>query len=401
MNILLYVNSFLPAVGGKEIVVHYLASEMQKAGNCVRICGPSGWIKKQNQKHEYPVHRWPTLRGLFPDKVGYAQLFLDIAIWGCDVVHAHTTYPNGYIAALLKKKIKMPLVITPHGQDIHVIPELGFGHRLDPIKSRKINYALKNAEIVTAISDSVQSSLITAGCNQSKIRKISNGIDIERFAKKNNQNVRRRFKLPDDSRLILSVGNYHHRKGQDNIIAAMPQVLSQFPNARLFIVGSNQEPLAKKIRSLKLDEFIRLTGPIPFPSPQNIEEINESKTISDELADLYRQSEIYVSASLNKEAEGLSLAVLDAMAAGVPVVATNISGSSDVVIHGRNGLLVPPSDHKALGDAIVYLLKSEIKIKEMGVQGNLIAKQFNWKNIAHKYLSVYEEAISNLVDFES
>lgn len=394
MNILLYVNSFLPTVGGKEVVVHYLAREMQKAGNCVRVCGPSGWIKNQNRKNEYPVHRWPTLRGLFPETVGYGQLLLDISIWGCDVVHAHTTYPNGYIAALLKKKLKLPLVITPHGQDIHVIPELGFGHRLDPIKNKKINYALKNAEIVTAISDSVQSSLIGAGCDQKKIRKIPNGIDADRFAKNSLPNIRRRFNLPDDSRLLLSVGNYHPRKGQDNIIAAMPQVLSHFPKTRLIIVGSKQEPLVKKIRSLKLEKFIRLTGPIAFPFQQRKKEKNKTKAIGDELSALYQQSEIYVSASLNKEAEGLSLAVLDAMAAGVPVVATQISGSSDVVIHGRNGLLVPPSDHKALGEAIVFLLQREKTNKEMGVQGKLIAKKFNWKNIAQKYLAVYEEAIS-------
>jgi teichuronic acid biosynthesis glycosyltransferase TuaC len=393
MNILLYVNSFLPTIGGKEIVVHYLAKELQKAGNFVRVVGPSGWIRKRNQQHEYPVHRWPTMKGYYPEKVGYAQLFLDTAIWGCDVIHAHTTYPNGYIASLLKQKRRLPLVITPHGRDIHVIPELGFGHRLDPVKNQKIKYALKNADIVTAISDSVESSLLDAGCDISKICRIPNGIDIERFNLDKSPNVHNWLGWPKHKRLILSVGNYHPRKGQEIIVEAMPLILSKIPDARLVIVGANQETLAEKVRALKLEDYIRLTGSIPFlfslANGDNIESVSSK----DRLAALYCQSEVYISASISKEAEGLSLAMLDAMASGLPVVATRISGSSDIVINGKTGFLVPPADHQALAESITAVLENKNKSMEMGQQGKLIVQSYHWKQISEQYIQCYRNAI--------
>jgi len=393
MNILLYVNSFLPTVGGKEIVVHYLARELQKLGNRVRVVGPSGWISRRKENYGYPVHRWPTLRGLYPEKVGYAQLSLDAAIWGCDVIHAHTTYPNGYLASLIKKKRHLPLVITPHGHDIHVIPELNFGHRLDPVKDKKIRHALQSAEIVTAISDSVEHSLVDAGCKPSKIRKIPNGIDVERFTHDRYDDVRQWLGLPAASRLILSVGNYHPRKGQDIIIEAMPLVRSKIPAARLVIVGGNQGALAKKIDELKLTESVRLTGSIPFPLPGRNNDTSKRPESQDRLAALYCQSDIYVSASINKEAEGLSLAMLDAMAAGLPVVATDISGSRDIIKSGSNGVLVGLSDHRQLAEAIVTILGDENMRRSMGAEGKQTAQNYHWSEIARKYLEVYQAAV--------
>ena len=315
MNIVLYVNSFLPNLGGKEIVVHYLARELHRLGNNVRVIGPSGWIKHRKHKFEYSLHRWPTLKGLFTEKVMYAQLYLDTRIWSCDVIHAHTSYPNGYIASHLKRISNLPLVITPHGNDIHMIPEIGFGQRLDPVKGKKIEFALKQAEVVTAISDSVKSSLLDAGCEPGKIRNIPNGIDIERFKHQVDLDVRQWLDLETDSRVILTVGNYHRRKGQDVLLAAMPHILAKMPKAILIVVGANQGPLAEQAQSMGLGKHIRLTGPISFPcqSTQQHGRINQAV---DMLAALYRQSDVYVSASINKEAEGLSLAMLDAMAAG-------------------------------------------------------------------------------------
>lgn len=396
MNILLYVNSFLPAIGGKEIVVHYLAKELQGLGHKVRIVGPSGWIKNRHIQSGYPVHRWPTLRGFYKESVGYQTLRLDIACWGCDVIHAHTTYPNGYLASKMKQSPRIPLVITPHGHDIHVIPEMNFGHRLDPIKARKIEHALTRAELVTAISDSVRASIIDAGCDTDKIRSIPNGIDVNRFKQDHEQDIRSWLGLEPDTRLILSVGNYHPRKGHNVIIEAMPELISRIPKARLVLVGANQEPLSKLIDDLNLTNYVRLTGAIPFPFQSDQRRpANKAHGLEDRLAGLYLQSDVYVSASINKEAEGLSLAMLDAMAAGLPVVATEISGSSDVLLDGKTGYLVPPGQHRQLSLALFNILGNEEDRAKMGCRGRQIAKRYHWREIAKQYLSVYTEAIES------
>jgi glycosyltransferase involved in cell wall biosynthesis len=106
-------------------------------------------------------------------------------LWGgFDVVHAHTTYPNGYAAARTRRFSAAPLIITPHGEDINVIPELGFGARLDPQKNRKIEFALRHARTVTAISETIVASLQDAGVPPGRIVRIPNGVDLERFRSK-------------------------------------------------------------------------------------------------------------------------------------------------------------------------------------------------------------------------
>lgn len=394
MNILLYANSFLPSIGGREIVIHYLARALMTLGHQVRVVGPAGWWSQRKVRFEYPVHRWPTLRGLFKEQVWFTQLLLDTTIWGCDVIHAHSTYPSGYAAARLKATRNFPLVVTPHGEDIHVIPELGFGLRLNPLLRSKIYHALQSAEVLTAISSSVEASLWDAGAPQDKIRRIPNGVDIERFQRSVEQDVRRWLNLEKDSRLILTVGNYRPIKGHEVLIRSMPLILATEPRARLIIVGRNPEALRPLIRKLGLDDKVKLTGPISFPAI--VPEAGPSQSVPDKtdlLAAIYRSSEVYVSAGVDEGAEGFSLAILEAMAAGLPVVATNISGNRDMIRNDKSGYLVSPADPHELAGAIVRLLGEFQTRIHMGAKAKELARAHGWKQIAKKYLAVYQEAI--------
>lgn len=394
MNIVLYVNSFLPNIGGREIVVHYLARSLTMLGHKVRVVGPAGWWSYRKTRYEYLVHRWPTLRGLFTDRVAFTQLLLDTTIWGCDVIHAHSTYPSGFAAAKLKAIRNIPLVVTPHGEDIHVIPEIAFGQRLDPIQRPKIEFSLQKAELLTAISDSVEDSLLGAGAPQGKIRKIPNGVDIDRFQSPvSTTDVRKWLQFPEDSRLIVTVGNYHPRKGHEVLIRAMPIILESEPRSRLVIVGRNSGELKPFLREFALEGKVKLTGPINFPSITSNDSNFLNSKKPDWLAGIYGSSEMYVSSGLGEGAEGLSLAILEAMAAGLPVVATNISGNRDIIKNGENGFLVPPDDPAHLAEAILWLLNDNQTRIRMGADAKDVAKGYGWQQIIQKYLAVYQEAI--------
>jgi teichuronic acid biosynthesis glycosyltransferase TuaC len=391
MNIMLYVNSFLPLLGGREIVVHYLARELQRAGHRVRVVGPSGWWRDRDLHFDYPVHRWPTLRRHLPDQINYAQLALDQLLWGADVIHAHSTYPNGYAAAQLRRFQNTPLVVTPHGEDIHVIPEIGFGLRLQPKYDTKIKKSLHSANLVTSISSSVTSSLMDAGVNEGKIRLIPNGIDVERFGGASHCS-REKLGLGSRSPLILSVGRYHPRKGFDFLLQSMPHVLKKIPTAQLVIVGNSRGKLEPQVESMGLGDSVRIAGEIPFPAGHF--SASESKPADDLLADLYKASDIYVSAAMEERAEGLSLAMLDGMAAGLPIVATSISGNKDLVVPGRNGLLVPPAEPEALAGAIIDTLTNPQRSARWGQNNRLVAQQYSWTSVARQYLDIYREAIA-------
>jgi glycosyltransferase involved in cell wall biosynthesis len=311
-------------------------------------------------------------------------------MWKTDIIHAHNTFPCGFTAAKVSVKNKLPLLITPHGMDIHVIPELGFGHRLDPQKRKMSDFALEKAELTTAISDNIKKSLNEAGVADHKIRIIPNGIDLERFQKKIDINIRHQYGFPDDAHIILSVGNYHKRKGLEHLIEAMPWMLRHNEKVRLIIVGRSDDVLKTSVENLKLNEKVILTGPIRFPA---LFAKDHGATEPDLLAAIYTQSDIYASASMDEGAEGLSLALLDATAAGLPIVATDISGNRDIVTNGQNGFLVPVQSPQEIAEGVLKILADPESKAVMGEKSLNIATDYSWQSVAHRYVETYAEVI--------
>jgi glycosyltransferase involved in cell wall biosynthesis len=394
LNLVIYVNSFLPVLGGREFVVHYLADALQRLGHEARVVGPAGFWKNRHERFDYPVHRWPTLRGFMSEQVSLANIALDTALWGADVIHAHNTWPTGYRAIQLRKFRRYPLVITPHGQDIQSIPEIGHGLRLDPVLNEKIMFAVRNADRVTAISKNIENALLDAGASPERIRLIPNGVDLARYQRPSSTDIRRWLGVEPDSRLIVTIGRYNPRKGQDYLVRALPRILAQEPRARLVIVGNKTEALLPLITQLGLENKVVLTGGISpsrsilaagSPSPGEAAE-------PDYLAELLGAGELYVSAGIQNNAEGLSLAVLEAMASGLPVVATAISGNTDVVVEGENGYLVTPADEAALADGILRVL-TQPGHDRLRARARDTAARYAWINVARQYVDCYQEAI--------
>ena len=397
MNIVLYVPSYLPkTLGGRELVVHYLAKSFQELGHSPRVLGPAGWWEYRNLDFGYPVHRWPTLRGHFVEQIARAELMMDIAMFGCDILHAHATYPQGYVSSKLGKGRRFPFILTPHGADIHMVPEVGYGLRLDAEKDRKIRKAVGGADMLTAISASVEDSLLSAGADPDRICHIPNGVDLDRFAKGklSKGEVCTKLGLPSDAKIILTIGRYEPRKGQEVLIKAMPRVLEKIEHARLVIIGKKTEALNGLIASLGLQDEVCLAG--TFPPPNVVLNDGLDGNEPDWLVECCRQSSVYVSASIDEGAEGLSLALLEGMAAGLPVVATRISGNKDVVADGRNGFVVTPGNADELAAALIRILENEDSRTEMGANSRKCVESYAWIEVAKQYLYCYENARSRL-----
>lgn len=394
MNIVLYVNSFLPTLGGREFVVHYLADALCTLGHRARVVGPAGFWRYRHERFEYPVHRWPTLRGLMSERVALTSIALDTALWGADVIHAHNTWPTGYHTVRLRGRRRYPLVITPHGADIQSIPEIGHGLRLDPEMNEKIMYAVKNADVVTAISENIRAALLDAGAAPDRVRMIPNGVDLARYRRPPATDIRRWLGLEPEARLIVTIGRYNPRKGQDYLVRAMPRILAREPRSRLVVVGNGTEALTPLIMGLGLQEKVVLTGGIsPSRSILAAGSLRPGETAEpDYLAEVLGASDLYVSAGIQNNAEGLSLAVLEGMASGLPVVATAISGNTDVVVEGENGYLVAPADEAVLAEGILRVLMSPDHDR-LRIRARETAERYAWINVAQQYVQGYREAI--------
>jgi len=199
-----------------------------------------------------------------------------------------------------------------------------------------------------------------------KIRVIPLGVDLDKF----------KYSPPPQNHDILTVGLHTKRKGFDYLINTMPNILKEFPDAKLHITSegpqtSNLKYLTKK---LGLDKSIIFHG-----------------RVSDEkLFELYRQCKVFCHPSLS---EGFCHTTLEAMATGRPVVSTNTIGS-EMVENGKTGLLAPTADSHAIADAILKIFSDDDLTYKMGVRARKkVEEEYDWNVIAKKYYEVYQEVV--------
>ncbi len=205
---------------------------------------------------------------------------------------------------------------------------------------------------------------------------IPNGIDCARFA---SSNVKPIEQFDDGRPNILFVGRLEKRKGFRHLIRAYPLLKELVPDARLIVVGAFSDE--EKAPFLRYARTHRLRGVhfVGFVSPE-------------ELPRYYRTATIFCAPSTGFESFGIIL--LEAMAAGLPIVASDITGYRTVLQDGSEGILVPPTDDEVLARAIAQLLRDPAQRAAMSASGKTKAAQYDWSIIAKRVLAYYNELIA-------
>ncbi|MBL7183605.1 MAG: glycosyltransferase family 4 protein [Anaerolineae bacterium] len=206
-------------------------------------------------------------------------------------------------------------------------------------------------------------------------RVIPNGIDLERFG----DPALRPLERFDDGKLnILFVGRLEKRKGFKYLLQAFAQVKKAVPEARLIVVGAydkeDKEPFVLYARQHRLRD-VRFIGQVS----------------EDDLPRYYRTCHVFCAPSTGFESFGIIL--LEAMAAGKPIVASDIDGYRGVLADGEEGLLVQPEDKRRLADALIRLLQDPAMRERMGRQGQATATDYAWQKVAQQILDYYQELL--------
>lgn len=284
---------------------------------------------------------------------------------GIHVLHTHG-YKANFYGCRAARGTGLALVATAHnwpGKSLKLRLYAAFDRRL-----------LLKFDHVCAVSKSVKDILESSGLPSSKVTLIENGIDIAQLS--NGQPVLREELGLTHGPVIGFVGRIAKEKGLASLLACLSDILSRFRDAKVVLVGEgpDQEDLLRFARELHVEQHVVFLG----------------KRI--DMANVYASFDVFVLPSLG---EGMPLAVLEAMAAGRPVVATRVGAIPTIVKDGQTGLLVEPGDNRELLSAICRLLDNPQMSNEFGRRGHeLVTAQFSSERMAKSYLKTYQGVLS-------
>ncbi|HBI17097.1 MAG: Glycosyltransferase [Candidatus Moranbacteria bacterium GW2011_GWF2_34_56] len=282
-----------------------------------------------------------------------------------DLTHSFFSVPCGAVSWWLKMTQKIPYVISLRGSDVP-----GYSDRFKFIYfvlKPFIRMIWKKSSAVVSNSQGLKELALKTSQNQ-KVDIIFNGIDINDFYPEKS--------IQRNDKFIITLGGTRitERKGINYLIQALSLLVSKYPNIFLRLVGegNEKENLISLTKELKLDNFVEFVGLIP----------------REKIAPYYQEAKLFVLPSLN---EGMSNAMLEALATGLPIVATETGGTTELVEDGINGLIVKMKDSKDLADKIEMIIKDEKLRVRMGEESRKKAEQMSWENVAKKYYDLYTQ----------
>lgn len=357
--------------GGAETVLLQLASKLDPSRfRSLVLLTSDDWLRQQlvNQRIQTTL---VDSKAWYDFRLPRAMTKL-IRQGKVDLIHSHLPDQNFY-SCLAARLTARKVIVTYHGT-----PGLFTNARVrGAIKLWTVRHA---ATAVVVVSDYLRRLLVEAGFPAEKIVRIYNGVDLNQFARGAGGRLRGELGFPDNARLIGMVANLRPSKGYEYFVQAARQVADSIPEARFVVVGEREEGIARQLEYLLRqwgleDRFVFLGFRADVP------EI---------LADL----DVFVLSSVS---EGLSIATIEAMAAGKPVVVTRSGGPPEVVEDGRTGLLVPPADPQALASRICELLRNPGLAATLSRNARAEAEsRFSLARMIREYESLYERCLGSV-----
>jgi 1,2-diacylglycerol 3-alpha-glucosyltransferase len=372
-----FTNTYLPTMSGVVRSIVTFKQAFDEMGHNVFVFAQ----KTAKYYDEEPfIFRYPAVEFPFANDYALPVPFSSsiddtLPCLKLDVIHSHHPFILGETAARKAETLHLPLVFTFHtryNEYAHYIP---FSKELTRlvVERRVENYLEKCQHIVTP-SDSIRKILIDNGV-EGDITTVPTGIDLDPFRSANGDAIRQKFGWAEEDTILISVGRLAKEKSFDTLLEAAASVMTDRPQVRLAIVGSGMEErkLKKLARELGIADRVDFVGSVPYEQVPNY----------------LKAADLFSFASLT-ETQGL--VTMEAMAAGLPVVAVEATGTSDAVTNGRDGLLTA-NNSAALAQALGKVIDNP-GLKEQLVEG--AAKRIAWFDIdyqAQRMLQVYDEAM--------
>lgn len=380
MHIVIVTDQFPPMIGGVSVVTHQLSARLAAQGHQVTVVAPSeGWHNEQNREEQIPVYRfssfeWPAYEGqriAFLPFLALRRLFKKIQP---DVVHIHSPLVLGTLARVVAHAHHIPVIATNHFMPINLSRSLSIESRVGRTYARVVYRYLvgfyQHCDYVTAPTLTAFKLLVEQGL-RTRGEALSNGIDLARFCPGPRDEVlRQALRLPGDRPLALILTRLMEEKRVHILLQAMKQV--QAP-VHLAVAGTG--PDAKALQALAqqlgLSQQVTFLGFVP----------------DEQLVALYRLADFFVMPSV---AELQSLATLEAMACGLPVIAADAGALPELVKPGQNGSLFQPDKSDQLALSLDTLLRQPQQWQVMSKHSLEIAAQHDYRHVLERWEAIYQ-----------
>jgi glycosyltransferase involved in cell wall biosynthesis len=375
---------------GAQEVVRTLAEYLQKSGCKVIVCAfADGPVRADIEKLGIKVEILKRPR--------YSVIFLPLFIvallrirrelanlvrtYQVDVAQTHILQMLDFLVLSLRFGTSLQVVLWTF-QNVEFLPK----HKHWLLKPKRFVYKwlyrllARRADGFVAVSAQVHQAIMKqVGPVEDKIFTICNAVDLTPFEPLRNSGKARlctQLGLAPDACLIIIVGRLTKQKGHQYLIEAAPTIVAAYPNTHFLFVGEGElhDALQAQIQQINLMDHFHFLG------------------VRDDVPHLLTAVDLFVQPSLW---EGLSVALLEAMAAGKPIVATAVSGTTQAMVNGQTGLMVPITDSAALAKAIIQLLADPIQAQVMGrMAREHVALNFSAQKQAEEHLALYYRLLS-------
>jgi D-inositol-3-phosphate glycosyltransferase len=380
-RICLVTHFFPPHIGGIEKVADEQSKRLAKLGYQISVLTSKTREQRERHVERIKVFPYPSLNVVERFGIPYPVLsfkayksFTDV-IEECDIVHAHGhAYMSSYIACKVAKKYRKPFIVTQHNTFIDYQSWLNI---VEHVNDRTVGRAvLRSADRVITVSRKTMEYVLKLGADPSKTSVVHNGVDTNFFRPTNRGESRDRLSLPKDKTILITIRRLVYKNGLDTFIESASNLRRDYPHLLFIIVGKgpSKELIEKRLRELRVEDRIRLVGFVP-----------------EKLLPLYYNAADYFVIP-SSSGEGLPLVLLEAMACGLPTIATSVGGTPEIVKDMENGVLVPPRNPKALAETISMLLSNKGLGRAIGENARkTVEDEFPWEENVRRLQNVYDE----------
>jgi glycosyltransferase involved in cell wall biosynthesis len=394
MKIAIFTPSFLPKCSGAEIFHHNLAMQLAAKGHEPVVIMPRSLLRKlEADNWNLPYHTVP-----FPANIwSYFKYSASFAFWvsrcvlssmqrkhGFDVWHSVVLSPAGICFANWQSISGVPGLVRAVGDDVQRVAGVKPDSRMDGLVRRWI----PQSQCVVSLSREMSGELCRLGVASQKIEIVSNAVDMNRFAlAEEKAALRDDLGIPRDAFLFLCVARNHPQKDLSTLLEAFRLLLAK-ANAgevHLAIIGRGVPSLQGVVDSLSLSSQVHLLEVSPGVVPGELPKLPPERLVK-----FYRVADAFV---LSSQLEGFSSALLEAMACGLPIIATSAPGIVDQVEHGMEALLSPCGNTEGLAANMAKVSADFSLRQKLGANSLRRAQNFSWESVALKYAALYTRLV--------